>query len=708
MLCMSSLSCVSSVLCVGDGLAVYEYSLLLRASDSDIYTVLTTATVRPGMSVSYHVLLSVRPSVWSHMEPTTATAIVVAGPSRQSGAGDGLDSGAPRQQRAPSGRLSLHDASGSTSASDVDPARFDSWLQSVSASGTGAAVIVPQPVSVSASASHPRQQRSMSCEEQQRIRDYFLRQPLTYHFRLYHIRVPPFAASFARHSTDRYVRHSRAIMEALGQGDLSLLMSFVDDSTELRVFNSLATCPGFERTRDPFYGPEGQLAAIGVMLGPAFTWLNFTLNIVPVLSDQPWQVKVLLNGCCTVRLSGSSGRVVSWNYARFWIWDANMGLIVRQEYYEMDQELADSLLEQHQHQELGFEERLPDVPHPPLPFPPQNHTQSLQLSSPPSSASDPLLSDDRTWDTAAASSDWWEQQSAAISLETDGFNAAAPSMSIGGGQRHEQQQHCDNTTINEDVSLHVLPSQQPHLISPDPDYSALSTGSSVASFDLSSCVNVLPSFVPAVVVTEWDAIPPSADSTSPAPSATSPTVALQYECKLRHLLPGCAGTVSVDSNHRRSGRGSRSMCAMCRSVCVYRPLSGSGQTVYKPFTVDRARVLCLTIEQEQQQRQHSDTNQLSRTTPLLQLTSPAAALQPTASSGAVAARNKRRRKDDGTGASKAQTQLLSESDTEVPSRRPAAARAEQHTGRPRRPHEPRPHSHPSRLLHRTHSSLTRR
>ena len=28
MLCMSSLSCVSSVLCVGDGLAVYEYSLV--------------------------------------------------------------------------------------------------------------------------------------------------------------------------------------------------------------------------------------------------------------------------------------------------------------------------------------------------------------------------------------------------------------------------------------------------------------------------------------------------------------------------------------------------------------------------------------------------------------------------------------------------------------------------------------------------------
>ena len=34
MLCMSSLSCVSSVLCVGDGLAVYEYSHRLTGAPS--------------------------------------------------------------------------------------------------------------------------------------------------------------------------------------------------------------------------------------------------------------------------------------------------------------------------------------------------------------------------------------------------------------------------------------------------------------------------------------------------------------------------------------------------------------------------------------------------------------------------------------------------------------------------------------------------
>ena len=426
--------------------------------------------------------------------------------------------------------------------------------------------------------------------------------PLVRYFHLSHISVAPY--SLQSEWTDRYVRHTRAAIEQLGRGDFTLLTSFLTSDTELRVFSALRSCPGYERLSEPFYGPQGQMAAYVIILN-SLTWLSFHADIMPVVSDNEWEIKILLTGQSRVKVT-RSGRAVSWNYARFWIWDAHAGVLLRQQYHEMDQELADAVMDDMMHPlliESGAAPYLPAASHQPLiepesevaqytipPLHPYELSSHLAQLSPPQISPAPSWASSYHWDGLRGPSDVWEDDRTSIA------------------------QHSETVIISRHD--HHLGSTRPTAVSSSSHHTPAYTPS--ASSPSSS---VIPSGHEA-----------AAHSTTARPVADGKDTSVK--CKLYPLLPGCQRTLPVDSSPQRSNRGVRSMCGPCRSVCVFS--SGSGrQTVYKPFSIDHARVLFVSLQVVHRGSSSSDDNGYSGKTE-------ATAFSPTASSSGTSHRRKRR------------------------------------------------------------------
>ena len=369
------------------------------------------------------------------------------------------------------------------------------------------------------------QQPSWSVEQRRLMTQYLCRLYEIRQLYLARVTVAPFTLE-EQDGADRFVRHTHAAVEALGRGDFSLLTSSLTANTEFRVFGSLARCPGFDRLRQPFYGQEGQMEAY-MLLMDVFTWLDFTAEMMPVVSESPSEVKVLITGRCSVRMHRDD-RVISWNYARFWVWDSNTSLLRRQQYHEMDQAVADALLDHiHDSHDNG------------LAADATSELSSLKLIDP--THQSPLF----------------RNTFPALSLEEVDVASAS-------------QDPTNQTAILSPLSPSPLLSSHPYpyttplspwnLSSATLDQDGISEHSSAS-----------------VLFAERGAVP--------TPSA----------CKLHGLLPGCAGTVTGESGRPRSGRGPRTMCASCRSACVFDTASG-GQTVYKRFVIDHCRVLFVCVQ----------------------------------------------------------------------------------------------------------------
>ena len=376
-----------------------------------------------------------------------------------------------------------------------------------------------------------------------------------------------------------FVRRTRDALDAISRGDMSGLLGVMSDDMVFVAFTSLSSLVGFHRLAAPFIGRAGYLEAFTLIL-QLFTFLHFNAAVTPVPHHQPHHAKVMITGDCSATLHHNQ-RTIRWSWVRFWLWDERTELVVRQEYYEMDQELADAFEEGPTSLPPPLSMGLPQPLEHPLPDPDEPSPTPLLPTVAPlvvpawpvkaeltshAAISLPLLSSLAVVDPHSAlpsppwDSSWTEDRAAHI----DSSHQSPPVWEM-----NSEHSRLSSSSSSPSSSLGLLSS---------PPFSSSRSSSS-------SSTTLLPTFSTSVPAPVQTLHPPPLPSSTP--SSLDPPITAVSTCKLYILLPGCQRSV-VTGASKWGHRGARSICQQCQSICTF-PGDASGPTIFRPFTVSRHR-----------------------------------------------------------------------------------------------------------------------